>query len=962
MKTTLVKIIFFAFLFTPTALFAQYNLSGLVKDSKSNEVLIGASVAIEEMNQGTVTNIDGGYFIRNISKPDIVLVISYIGYETQKKNLRLTPGDNVYDLVLGQSSVQLEEVVIEGIVEGQIRAMSEMRKAENIKNIVSAEQIKTFPDLNAAEVMQRIPGITLQRDQGEGRYVQLRGTPPELTNFNVNGEQIPSPEGDFRYVGMDIIPSDQIEAVEVTKVMTPDMDADGIGGSVNVKTKEAQTGAPQIRATIAGGYNNLRELPNYNLQFSYGQRYNKLGFQINSSYFQNNQGTDNIEYKFAKGPFFNDEDQQEGQDNFFVHYREAQLRHYEIQRTRISVSPTLDYKFNRESKIYLIGMFNSFVDDETRRRLIYDLEDPLNETYFLFGGVDHDVKDRVKKQQLSTIALGGEHKIGNIIIDYQMFYARANEDQPDRFEARFQSPGQAIAIDFDVSDPEYPKATFPNESNAANATDYENFDLDEMQFEDRKTIENLWTPRVNITIPYSFSDRNNGYFKFGGKIRSRTKEREVQNLTFGAYRETSRLYPGTGDTLNLVTASDDFREDDLLNQGYVLEYMPSADVMLDFYEANPQYFIISNTETKKNTFNQDYEYAEDIYAAYGMIRHNFGKFMVLGGMRFERTDVTRNTGYGVIFDGNTFIGLDTSENQRVLDFWLPQVQLKYALTPKINLRAALTYTYSRPNYNDVIPFRWEDRNEVAIGNPDLNFPKSTNVDFMIERYYRRSIFSAGAFYKRIDDFVFDYKRFGREGEPGSGNFPVFEFTKPLNGKDAEVYGAELQAQFKFDFLPGILSNFGLFTNYTYTFSKAFLPKRVSANYAEAIIIDPLEDDLSEFFSEEDQEEIELPGQAEHTFNAAIFYDSKRLFARLTANYQDAFLVEIGPDPDLDEFYDELLRFDFTMNYKISNTVTIFGDWINITDTPLRYYLGREEVIKQQEFYSWWSRIGFRLNI
>jgi TonB-dependent receptor len=306
--------------------------------------------------------------------------------------------------------------------------------------------------------------------------------------------------------------------------------------------------------------------------------------------------------------------------------------------------------------------------------------------------------------------------------------------------------------------------------------------------------------------------------------------------------------------------------------------------------------------------------------------------------------------------------VDTIDNRRVQEFWLPQIQLKYGLTPNVNLRAALTYTYSRPNYVDVIPSREEDRNEVSIGNPDLNFPRSTNVDLMIERYYRSSIFSGGLFYKRIDDFVFSYKRFGREGAPGSGNFPVFEFTKPLNGQDADVLGAEFQAQFKFDFFSGFFSNFGLFTNYTYTYSRAYLPRRVPANYAEAIIIDPLEDDLSDFFTEEDREEIELPGQAAHTANVALFYDSPKFFARLTANYQDDFLVEIGPDPDLDEYYDEALRLDLTMNYQMNDKLTFFADWINITNEPLRFYLGTPDVIKQQEFYSWWMRAGLRISL
>lgn len=942
--------------------YAQFSINGKVIDEETGEPLSGAAIIEKGTYNGVMADKQGRFSLSINENKAILIEVSFIGYETA--TIDYDPATSALPLLvsLTSTSSQLGEVVIDGIMEGQIRAMIEMKQAENIKNIVTQEQILTFPDLNAAEVMQRIPGITLQRDQGEGRFVQLRGTPPELTNFNINGEQVPSPEGNFRYVGMDIIPSDQIESVEVTKVMTPDMDGDGIGGSVDIKTKSPKDGEPQMSATVVSGYNNLREKPIYNVQFAYGQRTNKLGFQINSSYFQNNQGSENIEFSFAKGPFFGDTTQAEGQDNFFVHYREAQLRHYEITRTRISVSPTIDYKFNSTSQIYLRGMYNLFTDDETRRRLIYDLEDPLNATYFLYGGISHDVRQRTKQQSLGTIALGGEHLWMGMTIDYQLFYAEAGEETPDGFESRFDSPGQAITIDFDTSDPDYPVATFPNESNAGNATDYANFEFDEMQLEESFSRERLLTPRLNITHEYTLGNGQNGYFKWGGKIRSRTKTQDIRNLTYGAYNETSILYPGEGGPLNLETAVDDFYVDDHLGQGYVLQNMPSPEVILDFYEFYNQFFILSRNETRKNTYNQDYRYKEDIYAAYGMIRHNAGKLMVVSGLRYERTDVSQNQAFGVRLNGNQFLGIDTTNTQRVQDFWLPQIQFKYALTPDVNIRAALTYTYSRPNYDDVIPSREEDRNEVSIGNPDLNFPRSMNIDLMIERYYRTSIFSGGLFYKKIDDFVFSYKRFGREGEPGSGNFPVFEFTKPLNGEDAFVYGAEFQAQFKLDFLKGFFSDFGLFTNYTYTRSQAFLPQRVPANYAEAIIIDPLADDLSSFFDAEDREEIQLPGQAEHTLNAAIFYDGPKFFARLTTNYQDAFLVELGPDADLDVYYDAALRLDLTMNYKLNSKLTLFNDWINLTNEPLRYYIGDEGVVQQQEFYSWWTRAGLRLNL
>ncbi|MBX2874491.1 MAG: TonB-dependent receptor [Saprospiraceae bacterium] len=950
----LVLLLFFTFLNFAQA--QSSSISGKVIDRNTNQALVGASIAIENTSLGTTTDSDGNFQLLNIRQGELVLLINYIGYEQRRLQHKITSNPKPLRIKLKATAFELAAVEITGIAEGQIKALIDQKRAESIKNIVSAEQIKTFPDLNAAEVMQRIPGITLQRDQGEGRFVQLRGTPPELTNFNVNGEQIPSPQGDVRYVGMDIVPADQIETIEVTKVMTPDMDADGIGGSVNINTKQALSERPDLRATLAAGYNNLRQTPNYNLQFSFGQRYKKLGFQINSSFFENQQGADNIEYKFVKGPFFGSQDQ--GINNFFVQYREVQLRHYDITRQRISVSPTLDYRFGENSRIYLQGMYNSFSDQETRYRKIYDLDDALSETYYLFGGIDHDVKDRLRRQELGTLSLGGEHKIGPVVLDYQVFYAVATEKEPDRVEALFESPGQAIAISFDTSDPNYPRAQFPNENNADNATDFANFELDELMFEESTIRDVNITPRVNLTVPYKLASGDSGYFKFGGKIRHKEKERDIRSQEFGAYFENSSIYPGEGPPLNLETIGADFLETDLLNQGYELSYMPSADQLRDFYEFYPQHFIFDRNATRVQSFGEDYKADETIYAAYGMLRHNWGPLMLLGGVRFERT-VIDYQGSRILLNGNRFVGIDTLSDQRTHDFLLPQFQLRYAVNDNFNLRAAMTYTYSRPNFEDVLPYREEDREEVRFGNPDLTYPSALNIDFLAEKYYKKGIISGGLFYKRIDDFIFFFKRFAHEGDPS--DFGLVEITKAINGNFAEVYGAEFQAQFKFDFLPGFWKDFGIYTNYTYTRSEAVINQRFPANFSAAIVVFG-EDALGDFISPDNQETITLPGQAEHTTNLALFYDSKKLFARLTANYQDAFLFQLGADPDLDEYYDESLRLDFTANYQIAKGVNFFTDWINITNTPLRFYLGESNRVKQQEFYSWWGRVGLRLTL
>ncbi|HMQ48055.1 MAG TPA: TonB-dependent receptor [Saprospiraceae bacterium] len=946
------------FLFLPAWSWAQsdFTLKGEVRDATTGDALIGASVVVQETRLGTTTDVDGSFSLQGISNPAIILEVSYLGYETiiQALNLKTEAKRSVL-IKLKSAAVELQEVEIRGQAEGTIRAMIEQKQAESIKNIISAEQIATFPDMNAAEVMQRIPGITLQRDQGEGRYVQLRGTPPELTTFNINGEQIPSPEANVRYVGMDIIPSDQIEFIEVNKVLTPDMDADGIAGSVNIKTKEASSAKPELRATLAGGYGHLRQTPNYQVQYSYGQRYGKFGFHINSSYFRNEQGSDNIEYKFAKGPFFGS--QQDSVDNYYVQYREVQLRHYDITRTRIGISPTLDLRFNKNSFLYLRGMYNSFTDDETRRRLIYELDDALNATYYLFGGVEHDVKDRIKKQELTSLSLGGEHRIGRATVDYQLFYALAVEAEPDRLESVFESPGQAIAIDFDLTDPEFPRATFPNPDNAPNATNYAEFEMDELLLESTSVTDRNFTPRINLSIPLSLSNSSEGYFKIGGKMRLKDKSRDIQSQVFGAYFPVSTLYPGEGPELSLLTVDDGFREDNLLGKGYQLEYMPSADMLRGFFEFYPQHFIFDRTGTRSQSFGEDYSAEEKIYAAYGMIRQDFGKMMVLGGLRFEKTDIDYE-GRKVLLDGNRFVGLDTLTDQRSHEFLLPQVQLRYALNSKINLRAALTYSYSRPNFEDVLPYREQDREEVKFGNPDLIYPTSMNVDLLAERFYGRSIISGGLFYKEIDDFIFFFKRFAHEGTDFS-DFGLVEITKAINGLDAKVFGGEFQAQFKLDFLPGFLKNFGIYTNYTYTHSEARINRRFPANYATAVVIFG-EDDLSEYVSSDEQEKISLPGQAKHTANLAFFYDAKNFFARITANYQDDFLFRLGADPDLDEYYDSALRFDFTSNYQLTKHISIFLDALNLSNTPLRYYLGTEDRTQKQEYYSWWGRFGVKL--
>lgn len=957
MKKHLKFSIFILFFFINPTVFSQtrYQVSGKITDEKTNETLPGASIVVKGTNQAVTSDLNGNYSIDKIRNSQIELTISYVGYNEQTIQVDFQNSiKKEVNVKLTSSTTQLKQVEIKGSAEGQVKAMLSQKNAENIKNVVSYEQIEQFPDQNAAEVVQRIPGITLQRDQGEGRFVQLRGTPPELTNFNINGEQIPSPEGNVRYVGLDVIAADQIEQIEVTKVLTPDMDGDGIGGTVNIITKKAKDEKPEVKASISGGYGDLRQSTNQQYQFGVGQRIKQFGYNINGSYHLNNQGSDNLEFKYAKGPFWGDT----GVSNYKIQYREMQLRHYQTTRTRIGLSANFDYHINNDNTIYLRGMFNDYSDDETRRRMVYSLEDALSETYYIYGGIERDIKARVKRQTINTLNAGGNFKFNEIVLDYESAFALAQEQEPNRIEANFDNFGQSIKMEIDRTDPTYPVVIYPDSSNAKYANTFEKYGFENLLLEKGIIKDRNYTTKFNIQIPYQIAS-NDGFIKFGGKYRQKNKSRDVNSEAYGSYRPTSLLYPDTAQTLTLPGVYDGFREDNLLNQGYVIEYIPSPTLMRNFYEFNRHMFVYDRTETKVRSFGVDYTAKEKVYSTYFMISQNIGNLLLITGLRYERTDIEYQ-GRKINLVKGRYKSLDTLSDKRKHEFILPQIQFKYSYSDNLNFRLAYTTSYSRPSFEDVLPYReQEDLDEVRFGNSNLKFPLSKNYDFLVEKYLPKGgVLSGGLFYKQIDHFVTYYKLFAHEGDPK--DVGLVEITSAENGVNAYSTGAELVAQSKFYWWNGFFSNFGVYFNYTYTLSDATIYKRIPANYSDAVVLFDGEG-IEIIRSSNDKEHINLPGQAQHTTNMSVFYDNSKLYLKLSANYHDDFLYRLGGDKDLDEYYAASWHWDLNAHYSITKNLKVFGDWVNISNAPLKYYLNTPDRIKKLEFYSWTCHFGLKLD-
>ena len=307
------------------------GINGKVTDAGSGDFLPGANVVLDGTNYGASSDRYGEFTISNVPDGNYTLTVTYVGYADYSDSV--TVGSDVVsrDIALSVDYVAMEAVNVTGLAQGQAKALSQQRSAGNIKNVVSRDQMEKFPDQNVADVLQRLPGIALESDHGEGRYVQIRGAEASLNTTTINGVKVPSPE-DVRKISLDIIPSYSLGSVEVTKAITPDMDGDAIGGHVNLITKNAFDYDGQfMEAKVAGGHRPLYGKSGSMGAFTYGNQFmdGKLGLIVSSSYEFNDMKTDNIElewndeYEFVSDVVDSEEDEtyvvDEGSISFINH-------------------------------------------------------------------------------------------------------------------------------------------------------------------------------------------------------------------------------------------------------------------------------------------------------------------------------------------------------------------------------------------------------------------------------------------------------------------------------------------------------------------------------------------------------------------------------------------------------------------------------------------------------------------
>lgn len=945
-STKLLKVIFVTLcigLFSSNILAQSGNIKGTISD-ENGIYLTGANVTITSLSKGAISDFDGKFTLIDIPQGTYTLKVSYLGYADVNREVTVAPKQTLEIFIITEPrTLELEAIEVTAYgLSGQSKALNTQKNNFNITNVVSTDQIGKFPDANIGDAVKRIPGITMQVDQGEARNIIVRGLSPQLNSVTLNGSRIPSAEGDNRNIQMDLIPADMIQTIEVSKAVTPDMDADALGGSVNLVTRSSPQGF-RISTTIGSGINVITDKPIWNGSFLIGDRSanGKFGWMLSTSVNDNDFGSDNIEAEWTDEFEYNtgaeDADGEPILEEVAINpYTDVfEQREYLVQRVRRSFSANMDYKFDANNTIFLKTMYNWRDDRENRFRLEYqilDAEDIALEDFTITngtpsrfpvevarqtkGGLDNkrNKNRRLEDQRMQNYTLGGNHLWGTLKVDWMTSFAKASEERLNERYAQFESE---YSINNDTN-PRFPRfsSVDPND-----ALDLGNFEFGEITEENQYTEEEDFNVFVNFEIPSDIFGNGDGMVKFGARGRFKSKIRD-----------------------------NDFFEFDLEDDFPTLADVPVKDYSDPNYLAGSQYLIgsfaseewlgalnLTNGESIPDEFlRANFDVQENVFAGYAMTNQKLSdKLSILLGVRLEATSITA-TG-NQIEDEENIIG-EITETSSYANL-LPGIHFKYDITNQTVLRFAWTNTLARPNYADLVPSLdiVIGDEEIFAGNADLEATTSMNFDVMAEHYFQSvGILSGGLFYKNIDNFIYTFQGETTDDFYGTGT-NGFEIFQPLNGEGATIFGMEFAFQRQLDFLPGFARNFSIYLNYTYLSSSA----------------DGIRNEDGE-----ERTDLGLPNTAPNLFNGSLAYADKKFSARLSLNFSDSYIDEIGGRPFDDRYYDTQLFLDFNTSFQFNKNLSLYASVNNITDQPLRYFQGVRERTMQAEYYG--QRITFGL--
>ena len=812
---------------SPISVNAQQSpgrINGAVTDT-SGAVLPGATVVLEEKGLRAVSDAQGQFSIPVIAPGIYTLKVSYVGFSTFETPVTVVAGQpsNV-SAVLTVGSDAESVIVTAERAHGEAEAINEEKIADNILNVLPSEVITSLPNANIADAVGRLPGVTLERDEGEGKYVQIRGTEPRLANLTIDGVEVPSPEGGVRQVKLDTIPADLIESVQINKTLQANMNGDAIGGSVNLVTKKA---GDRTNVTLfgAGGFTPIIDTRKvYEFGVVAGRRFGvqkRLGLMLSGSYDFNGRGIDDVEpapwAPLCLDPSGNCVPNGQAGPKFIPDITSAASREYLYDRKRFGFGLSADYRLSDSTNVYVHGLFSNFNDHGHRFEYILNTND---------GGIpgfsvpQFTTEIRSPIFRVASLSVGANHVFGASLVNWQLAVGRASMKNPigggeSHTQFNYFPPGTDPNVNLPTSNCQYlPSATtnpyYPQFSPACFSEAYNTADmkLNVIQASDHGQAAQL---NLEGTVSYAKNyhiGSHTSTFETGFYIRNAHKFDDSYEVDFTPNDVTA--IPATQFVTN-------FHNSNYYAGHY--QYGPgiSWEAVNAYLAANPNQFTSSTQIPNSNNF----DLVERVIAGYIMNSLDFSRFRVVAGVRFEGTqDRTLS------FDNNA--GTLTIPGQGSYIDVLPSVSLRMRLDSKND--SALRFVYARGLSRPDPVFLTTATNidnsttppTVTIGNPALKPEHANNIDVLYERYLTPlGSIQAGFFYKNLTDPIVTLLS-------GPGNLPQCPssltngcyLSQAANSGGAHIAGFEIAFQQHLSYLPGLLSGLGISANYSYATSQA----------------------------------------------------------------------------------------------------------------------------------------------
>ncbi len=919
------------------------SLDGLVTSGLQNYPVEGASVQIPSLGVSETTQSDGTFRFVNIPDGDYEVIVSYVGTENITRNVSVSASTGHLAFVLDP---KVDTVISVGQRANLLSALNQQRNADNLVSVITSDAMGQFADQNVTEAARRVSGISVENDQGEGRFIVIRGVDPNLNTTSINGVRIPAPEGDVRGAALDVIDAEVLKGIEITKSLTPDLDGDGIGGNVEIKTISAfDRKGGYLKAKAAGSYNEQVEewSPKVSVSASDLFANDTVGLAVTASYRNRKFGSENYE---VDGGFFGGDISDDP-----LYPEEFELRDYQVTRERINLAANFDYRPNNDHAFFIRTLYSDFTDEEIRSRVEIklgedDLPSQAGSNYtFAEGEVDRDIKDHTESQKVWSLSAGGESHFDDWTIDYSAALTHAEEGEPNRVDTDYRYGGDAFTAD--MTNSLRPVISFID----AGYLDASNYEFNGVEVTNGLTEDEESAFEINARRDMNFGS-NPGYIKFGAKARLRDKSRDVD--------------------------LDVYDDDDSYNLGQVLgavDYSPfnigpvgDPALIRQFVSQNLSSLKLKADDTFIESNLADYTASENIIAGYVMAGIDINRLRAVGGVRIESTDYEGEGRDVRLFEkkgtldlaslpmgascidgdgaavtpvagvlGDDLICVGTANNEDSYTDVLPSLVLRYEATDKLLLRGSYYKSLARPNFGAIVPAASIESNDdndyegsfgnvTSLGIKKLEHQTADSFDASAEYYTDNGgVISVGVFYKDFTDFIATFK-----DEDFKTSFATFDqATYAINLPKASLLGFEFNVQQSLTFLPGAAS--GLLVGFNYTNIDG------EAEYVDGTVI-------------------EMPKQSDNIMNAVVGYDKYGLDLRLAYAYRSEYLDEVGG-----RYIDDHGQWDFTAKYKINDNFRIFGEISNLNNEPFVAFDkdGNSKSLSQYEEYGRTFEIGLQ---